>query len=155
MSDPIKPRLAQAIKEAMRARDTVRLGTLRLLQAAIQQKEVDERNELDEATVLAIVERQVKQRRESIEAFEKAGRTESAQKEQAELAVLQEFMPKAADPAEVTAVIDAAIAEVRQRGITGGAAMGQVMGIARAALAGRADMGAVSAQVRQKLADSQ
>lgn len=143
--------LSDSIKSAMRARDAVRLGTLRFLQAAIKQKEVDERRELSNDEVIAIIERQVKQRRESAAAFEEAGRIESADKEKAEIVVLQEFLPQAADTAEVSAVIDQAIADVTAQGLTGGAAMGRVMGIVKKALAGRADMSEVSAQVKQKL----
>lgn len=151
MSASLSVQLSDAIKTAMRARDTARLGTLRFLQAAIKQKEVDERRELSDEEVLAIVERQVKQRRESIAAFEEAGRLETADKEKAEVTVLQEFLPQQADEGEVTAIIDQAIADVTAQGVTGGAAMGRVMGIVKKALAGRADMSAVSAQVKQKL----
>lgn len=143
--------LSESIKVAMRARDAARLSALRLLQAAIKQKEVDERRELSDEDVISIVERQVKQRRESAAAFEQAGRTESAAKEQAEIEVLQEFLPQAADESEVTAVIEQAVADVTAQGVTGGAAMGRVMGIVKKALAGRADMSRVSALVKQKL----
>lgn len=151
MSTSLTTQISEAIKTAMRARDTARLGTLRMLQAAIKQKEVDERRELSSEDVIAIVERQVKQRRESALAFEQAGRTESADKEKAEIEVLQEFLPQAADESEVEAVIDQAIAEVNAQGVTGGAAMGRVMGSVKKALAGRADMSKVSALVKQKL----
>lgn len=151
MSVSLTDQLSDAIKSAMRARDTARLGTLRLLQAAIRQKEVDERREPGNEEIIAIVERQVKQRRESALAFEQAGRAESAEKEKAEIAVLQEFLPRAADPAEVAQVIERAIADVTAEGVTGGAAMGRVMGVVKKELAGRADMSEVSAQVRQKL----
>lgn len=152
MSSSLKQDLADNIKTAMKAKDSARLGTLRFLQAAVKQKEVDERRELTDAEILAIIEKQVKQRRESIAAFEKAGRTDTAAQEQAELAVLQEFLPKQAAPEEVSAVIDKAIAQVTSQGIEGPAAMGKVMGIVKAELAGRAEMGAISAQVKQKLA---
>src|SRR5690554_6111100 len=109
MSTSLTEQLSQAVKAAMRARDTDRLGTLRLLQAAIKQKELDERREMQHDEILAIIERQVKQRRESAAAFEQAGRTDSAEKEQAEIAVLQEFLPQAADEAEISAVIDQAV----------------------------------------------
>ena len=101
MSRSLKQDLADNIKTAMKAKESARLGTLRFLQAAVKQKEVDERRELTDAEILAIIEKQVKQRRESIAAFEKAGRTETAAQEQAELAVLQEFLPKQAAPEEV------------------------------------------------------
>lgn len=151
MGNALKTELADAVKAAMRARDSLRLGTLRLVQASVKQKEIDERRELDDAEVLAIIEKQVKQRRESIAAFQHAGRTESAEQEQAELVVLQEFLPQAATQEEVDATIDAAIAEVTSQGVIGAPAMGKVMALVKAALAGRADMSAVSAQVKSKL----
>lgn len=151
MSSTLKSRLSDAVKEAMRARDTPRLGTLRLLQAAIKQREVDERQELTDADITAIVEKQVKQRRESISAYEQAGRTETAEQEKAEIAVLQEFLPEAADPAEIDAAITAALEEVHAQGINGPAAMGKVMGLLKARLAGRADMAAISAQVKARI----
>lgn len=151
MGNSLKLQLAEAVKTAMRAKDTARLGTLRFLQAAVKQKEVDERRELSDADVTAIIEKQVKQRRESIAAFEQAGRTETAEQEKAELAVLQEFLPKAAEPAEVEAAIADAIAQVNGQGVTGAPAMGKVMAILKTALAGRADMSAVSAQVKARL----
>lgn len=152
MSNTLKPRLAEAVKDAMRAKNTARLGTLRFLLAAVKQKEVDERRELDDAAVTAIIEKQVKQRRESIAAFEQAGRTDTAAQEQAELAVLQEFLPQAASAEEVDAAIQAAMAEVAVQGLSGGPAMGKIMGLLKTRLAGRADMAAVSAQVKARLA---
>jgi uncharacterized protein YqeY len=152
MSRSLKQDLSDSIKTAMKAKETTRLGTLRFLQAAVKQKEVDERRELTDPEVLAIIEKQVKQRRESIAAFEKAGRAETVAQEQAELAVLQEFLPKQASPEEVSAIIEKAITSVTAQGIEGPAAMGKVMGIVKTELAGRADMSAVSAQVKQKLA---
>lgn len=151
MSQTLKDRISESVKTAMRARDTARLGTLRLLQAAIKQKEVDERTDLDDAAIIAIIEKQAKQRRESISAFTQAGRTESAAQEQAELAVLQEFLPQGASPEEIQAAIDAAIAQAHEQGASGPAAMGKIMASLKAALAGRADMSAVSAQVKQTL----
>ncbi len=151
MSNLLKPRLTDAVKTAMRAKDSARLGTLRFLQAAIKQKEVDERRDLDDAEIVAIIEKQVKQRRESIAAFEQAGRAETAQQEQNELLVLQEFLPRQADAEEIAAAIQAAIAEVTAQGVTGAPAMGKVMALLKAALAGRADMAAVSAQVKARL----
>ncbi|HEY9280354.1 MAG TPA: GatB/YqeY domain-containing protein [Eoetvoesiella sp.] len=151
MSNQLKPQLADAVKAAMRAKESARLGTLRFLQAAIKQKEVDERQDLDDAQITAIIEKQVKQRRESIAAFEKAGRIETAEQEKAELLVLQEFLPAQATPDEIDAAIQAAIAEVTGQGITGAPAMGKVMGILKSALAGRADMSALSALVKSRL----
>ena len=152
MSNTLKPQLADAVKAAMRAKESARLGTLRFLQAAIKQKEVDERCELDDAQVTAIIEKQVKQRRESIAAFEQAGRIDTAEQEKAELLVLQEFLPAQASTEEIDAAIQAAIAEVTAQGITGAPAMGKIMAILKSALAGRADMSAVSAQVKSRLA---
>lgn len=151
MSVALTTRLSEEIKTAMRERNSARLATLRLLQAAIKQVEVDERRELSDEDVIAIIQRQVKQRRESAAAFEQAGREESAQKEHAEIEVLQEFLPQAADPDEVARIIDQAIADVTAQGVTGGAAMGRVMGMVKKALAGRADMAEVSTLVREKL----
>ncbi len=147
----LKTRIADSIKDAMRAKATERLGTLRFLQAAIKQKEIDERVELSDAEVTAIIEKQVKQRRESIAAFEQAGRTETAAAETAELAVLKEFLPEAATAEEVSAAIDAAVAEVHAQGVTGAPAMGKVMAILKQALAGRTEMSALSGQVKAKL----
>jgi uncharacterized protein YqeY len=152
MSNPtLKDTLSAAIKDAMRAKATARLATLRFLSAAVKQKEVDERRELSDAEITAIVEKQVKQRRESIAAFEQAGRTETAEQEKAELAVLQEFLPQAATPQEIDAAIAAAISEVTGQGVTGPAAMGKIMAILKPALAGKADMSAVSQQVKSRL----
>jgi uncharacterized protein YqeY len=150
MSD-LKLRLANAVKDAMRAKASERLSTLRFLQAAIKQREVDERKELSDPEVVAIIEKQVKQRKESIAAFEQAGRTETAAQETAEMAVLKEFLPQAASEADIAAAIDAALAEVHAQGVTGAPAMGKVMAILKQALAGRADMSALSAQVKAKL----
>lgn len=151
MSTSLKTRIADDIKTAMRAKDTARLGTLRFLSAALKQKEVDERRELSDAEITAIIEKQVKQRRESIAAFEQAGRTESADQEKAELAVLQEFLPQAASSDEVAAVVDKALAEVAAQGVSGPAAMGRAMAIVKPALAGRADMAEVSKLLKAKL----
>jgi len=136
----------------MRAKDSARLGTLRFLQAAIKQKTIDERRELSDADVTAIVEKQVKQRRESIAAFEQAGRTESAAQEKAELAVLQEFLPQAAPEEEVAAAIDAAVAQALAQGASGAPAMGKVMAALKQSLAGRADMAELSRRVKDRLA---
>jgi uncharacterized protein YqeY len=147
----LKIRIADAVKDAMRAKAAERLGTLRFLQAAIKQREIDERKELSDAEVTAIIEKQIKQRRESIAAFEQAGRVETAAQETAEMAILKEFLPQAATQAEVVGAIDAALAEVAAQGISGAPAMGKVMAILKLALAGRADMSALSAQVKAKL----
>lgn len=147
----LKLRLSDATKDAMRAKDSARLTTLRMLSAAIKQKEVDERIELDDAAVTAIVEKQVKQRRESATAFDAAGRSESAAQERAEILVLQEFLPQAASPEQIQAAVDAAIAEVQAQGVTGAPAMGKVMALVKQALAGRADMTEVSKDVKARL----
>jgi uncharacterized protein len=151
MSSMLKPQLADAIKAAMRAKEAARLSTLRLLHAAIRQKEIDDRRELDDTEITSIIEKQVKQRRESIAAFEHAGRTETAEQEKAELVVLQEFLPQPATVQEVEAAIQAAIAQVTNQGITGAPAMGKVMALLKTTLAGRAEMSAVSKQVKAQL----
>jgi len=147
----LKIRISEAVKDAMRAKASERLGTLRFLQAAIKQREVDERKELSDAEVTAIIEKQIKQRRESIAAFEQAGRVETAAQETAEMVILKEFLPHAASPAEVATAIDAALAEVAAQGISGAPAMGKVMALLKLSLAGRADMSTLSAQVKAKL----
>ncbi len=151
MSTSLKTRLSDDIKTAMRARDSARLGTLRLLQAAIKQIEVDKRIELADDDIISIIEKQAKQRRESITAFEQAGRTESAQQEQAELEILQGYLPAQADPEEINAVLDAAIAHAQAEGAQGPAIMGKAMAQIKAKLAGRADMATVSALLKQKI----
>lgn len=152
MSDStLKIRLSDEMKNAMRAKDAPRLGTLRLVLAAIKQKEVDERRDLSDADIVAILEKQVKQRRESILAYEQAGRTETAEQEKAEIVVLQEFLPQGADPAEIQAVIDEAVAEVAAQGVSGAPAMGKAMAIIKPKLAGRADMSEVSKLLSARL----
>jgi uncharacterized protein len=148
----LKDTLSAQVKDAMRAKDSARLTTLRFLLASVKQKEVDERRDVSDAEITAIIEKQVKQRRESIAAFEQAGRTETAEQEKAELAILQEFLPKAATQAEIDAAVDAAIAEVSASGVTGAPAMGKIMAILKPALAGKADLSAVSQQVKARLA---
>lgn len=152
MSDStLKTRLSDEMKQAMRAKDAPRLGTLRFVLAAIKQKEVDERRDLSDDDIVAILEKQVKQRRESIAAYEQAGRSETADQEKAEITVLQEFLPAAADQAEIQAVIDAAVAEVADQGVTGAPAMGKAMAIIKPKLAGRAEMSEVSKLLSAKL----
>jgi len=147
----LKETITEQVKVAMRARDSARLATLRFLQAAIKQKEIDERKDLVDSDVLTIIEKQIKQRRESIAAFEQAGRTETADQEKAEVVVLQEFLPQAASDAEVEAVITAAIEQARADGAQGPAVMGKVMASLKLALAGRAEMSQVSQRVKAKL----
>jgi uncharacterized protein len=143
--------ISEAVKTAMRAKDSARLTTLRFLQAAIKQREIDDRKALSDTEVMAIIEKQIKQRRESIAAYEKAGRAETAAQETAEIVVLQEFLPQAASEQEVLAVIEAAIEEARASGAQGPAVMGKVMATVKQALAGRAEIAAVSQQVKAKL----
>jgi hypothetical protein len=152
MSAGLASRITEAVKSAMRAHDSTRLSTLRLLQAAIKQKAVDERIEPDDAAILAIIEKQAKQRRESITAYAAAGRPEHVAQEQSELDILKEFLPQAASAEEVAQAIEAAIQQAQAKGLQGGAAMGAIMGQLKSALAGRVDMAAVSAQVRKRLA---
>jgi uncharacterized protein YqeY len=152
MSSSLGSRITDAVKGAMRAHDSTRLSTLRLLQAAIKQKMVDERIDPDDAAILAIIEKQAKQRRESIAAFESAGRPDNAAQERAELDILREFLPQAATAEEISAAIEAALQQVQAKGLQGGAAMGAIMGQLKSGLAGRADMSAVSAQVKARLA---
>ncbi len=147
----LKIRISDSVKDAMRAKAADRLGTLRFLQAAIKQREVDERKELSDAEVTAIIEKQIKQRRESITAFEQAGRVETAAQETAEMVILKEFLPQAATPDEVATAMDAALAEVAAQGVTGAPAMGKVMALLKQSLAGRAEMSTLSAQVKAKL----
>ena len=136
------------MKTAMRAKDSARLSAVRLLLAAMKQKEVDERVELTDADVLAILEKMIKQRRESIAQFEKASRQDLADKEKAEIEVLSAYLPQKMSDAELSAAISAAVSETGASGIKD---MGKVMALLKPRLAGRADMGSVSAQVKAKL----
>jgi uncharacterized protein YqeY len=136
------------MKAAMRAKDAARLGTVRLILAALKQKEVDERVTLSDADVVSIIEKMIKQRRESIAQFEKAARTDLADVEKFELGVLSAYLPQQMSDAEVDAAVAAAIA---QSGAAGIKDMGKVMAILKPGLAGRADMGKVSALVKNKL----
>ena len=145
----LKERITDDMKAAMRAKDSERLGAIRLLTAAIKQKEVDERVELDDAAVVGIVDKLLKQRKDSIEAFEKAGRQDLADKEKAEVAVLQAYLPARLSADEVKAEVQAIVAEL---GAKGPGDMGKVMGAVKQRLAGKADMGQVSAAVKAALA---
>ncbi|MDH5300221.1 MAG: GatB/YqeY domain-containing protein [Gammaproteobacteria bacterium] len=149
MSDSLKTRLQEDVKNAMRAKDKDRLGTLRLITAAIKQREVDERIELNDEQVLSVLEKMVKQRREAISQYESAGRTDLADKEASEIAIIGEFLPEPASDAEIDQAISEAIAATGANGIKD---MGKVMGILQTKLKGRADMGAISGKVRSKLA---
>ena len=150
----LKDQITEDMKTAMRAKDSARLGTIRLLQAAMKQKEVDERITLDDAAVIAIVDKLVKQRKDSIEAFQKAARQDLVDQEQAELLVLQAYLPARLSADEVATEVRAIVAELGAelgRGV-GPADMGKVMGAVKQKLAGRADMGQVSAAVKAALA---
>lgn len=144
----LKARITEDMKAAMRAGEKERLGTIRMLQAAIKQREVDERITLDDSQVIAVLEKMVKQRRESITQFEAGGRADLVAKETAELQLLQGYLPAQLSPAELDALIDAAIA---QTGATTIKDMGKVMGIVKTGAAGRADMGAVGARIKARL----
>ena len=145
----LKDQITEDMKNAMRAKDSERLGTIRLLLAALKQKEVDERVVLDDAAVVAIVDKLIKQRKDSIEAFQKAERKDLADKEAAELLVLQAYLPARLSVEEVTAAVKAIVAEL---GASGPGDMGKVMAAVKAKLAGKADMGQVSAAVKAALA---
>jgi uncharacterized protein YqeY len=145
----LKDQITEDMKTAMRAKDSERLGTIRLLLAALKQKEVDERVVLDDAAVIAIVDKLIKQRKDSLEAFQKAERKDLADKEAAELVVLQAYLPARLSADEVAAAVKAIVAEL---GASGPGDMGKVMGAVKAKLAGKADMGQVSAAVKAALA---
>jgi uncharacterized protein len=136
------------MKAAMRARDAARLSTVRLLLAAIKQREVDERIELDDAQVLSVIEKMIKQRRESIAQFEKAARNDLADVEKAEIEVLSGYMPAQLSDADVQKEVQAAIAETGASGVKD---MGKVMAALKSRLAGKADMGKVSGLVKSRL----
>ena len=144
----LKAQITEDMKTAMRAKDSVRLGTIRLLQAAMKQKEVDERVELDDAAIIAIVDKLIKQRKDSIAAYETANRQDLADVEKAEIEVLKVYLPERMSEAEITAAVQAIVAEV---GATGPGDMGKVMGKVNSTLAGKADMGLVSAAVKAAL----
>ena len=145
----LKAKITEDMKAAMRAKEAARLSTIRLLLAAIKQKEVDERVELTDADVVAIIDKMIKQRRESIAQFDAGGRSDLSAAEQAEIVVLQQYMPERLSDAEIDRRIDAAMARA---GVSGPAAMGKVMGALKSELAGRADMTQVAARVKAKLA---
>ena len=147
----LKDRIGAETKDAMRARDAARLSTLRLLLAAIKQREVDERKALSDAEVVAVIDKMVRQRRESIAQFDAGHRPDLAEAERAEIAILQTFLPQALSEAEIDAAIDEALAAARAAGGADPALMGKVMGALKPKLAGRADMAQVSAKVKSRL----
>jgi len=145
----LKARITEDMKNAMRAKEAARLSAIRLLLAAMKQREVDERIELSDADILGIVEKMIKQRRESIVQYEKGGRADLVEAENFEVGVLAAYLPQQLGEAEVAALVDAAIAETGAKAMPD---MGKLMAVLKPKLAGRADMGKVSALVRSKLA---
>jgi hypothetical protein len=145
----LKARITDEVKVAMKARDAQRLSALRLLTAAIKQREVDERIELDDAQVLGVIEKMIKQRRDSIQQFQAGGRPDLATQEQFEIDLLSVYLPQQASAAEIDAIVVAAINATGAKSMTD---MGKVMAQVKSQLAGRADIGQVSAQVKAKLA---
>jgi uncharacterized protein len=144
----LKVRIQDDVKAAMRSKDKDRLGTLRLITAAIKQKEVDERIDMDDAAIISVLEKMVKQRKDSISQYTQAGRDDLAAKEQIELELIQTYLPEQMSEAEITAVIDKAIADT---GASSMKDMGKLMGIIKPQVAGKADMGLVSKLVKSKL----
>ncbi|MET0027664.1 MAG: GatB/YqeY domain-containing protein [Candidatus Thiodiazotropha sp.] len=145
----LKQRIQDDVKVAMKAKDKARLSTLRLITAEIKQREVDTRTELDESQVLAILDKMIKQRRDSATQYQDAGRTELADQERSEIAIIETYLPAALSAAEIDAMIAEAIASA---GASGMQDMGKVMGLLKPRMQGRADMGQVSGLVKQKLA---
>jgi uncharacterized protein YqeY len=145
---PLREQLNEDIKTAMKARDQEKLNALRLLLSAVKQREVDERITLDDAGVIATIEKMMKQRKDSISQYEKAQRQDLADKEKYEISILEAYMPRQLPESEVKAIIDAAVAST---GAKGPADMGKVMGVVKPQLAGKADMGKVSALVKARL----
>jgi uncharacterized protein YqeY len=147
-SPTLRDRITEDMKSAMRAKDAPRLSAIRMLQAAIKQKEVDERLTVDDAAVMSIVEKLIKQRKDSIEQFAKAGRNDLVEKEKAELDLLSGYLPQQMSDAELEVAVNAAIAD---SGAAGPQGMGKVMAVLKPRIAGRADMGKASAMVKQRL----
>jgi uncharacterized protein YqeY len=147
-ASPLKTRISDDMKSAMKAGEKERLGTIRLILSAIKQQEVDSRKDLQDEDILAILDKMSKQRRESIDQYEKAGRDDLAGKEKAELKILQTYLPSQLDDEAITALIDEAIEATGAEAMKD---MGKVMGILKPKMQGRADMAAVSAQVKSRL----
>jgi uncharacterized protein YqeY len=145
----LKTRITEAVKAAMRAQDKPRRDAIRLIQAEIKRIEVDERIELDDARVLAVLDKMLKQRRDSIQQFEKAARQDLIDIEAAEVAVIQDFLPRALEPAEIDALVDAVL---RESGASEMKDMGKVMALLKPQVQGRADMGMVSQRIKARLA---
>jgi uncharacterized protein YqeY len=145
----LKARITEDMKSALRARETARLSAVRLLLAAIKQREVDERRELSDADVVAVIDKMLKQRRDSISQYDAAGRTDLADAERFEVTILQDYMPQGLSQDEIVAAVAAAVTE---SGAAGPQDMGRIMAILKPKLAGRADMAAVSQLVKAQLA---
>ena len=148
MADSLKEQITADMKDAMRAKDKDSLGTIRLIQAAIKQREVDERIELDDSQVLAVLDKMVKQRRDSITQYRDAGREELAAKEEAEISIIQKYLPAALSEAEIDTLIEEAIGSSGAQSMQD---MGKVMAQLKPKLQGRADMGSVSARIKARL----
>ena len=149
MASELKTRIQEDVKTAMRAKDKVRLGTLRMVTAALKQREVDERIELDDQATLEVLTRLVKQRKDSIEQYQSAGRDDLADKEQSELALIETYLPQALSDSELGALLDEAL---RETGAASMKDMGKVMAWLKPKVQGRADMGALSGAVKGRLA---
>ncbi|MDH5257957.1 MAG: GatB/YqeY domain-containing protein [Gammaproteobacteria bacterium] len=148
MSESLKSDIQSAMKDAMRAKEKVRLGVIRLIMAAIKQREVDERIELDDEQIMLVIDKMMKQRRESISQFDAAGRDDLSDVEKGELEILQTFMPEPLSSEEVAAMIEKAVADT---GASSMKDMGKVMGLVRPQAQGKADMGVVSKIIKEKL----
>jgi uncharacterized protein YqeY len=148
MSNSLKEQITEAMKDAMRSKEKERLGTIRLILSEVKRIEVDERIDIDDARLLAVLDKMVKQRRDSISQFEQAGRQELADKEQTEIVVIQDFLPQPLSEVELAAMIDDTIASVGAESMKD---MGKVMGIIKPQIQGRADAGVVSGMIKAKL----
>jgi len=148
---PLKDRITDDMKDAMRAKAASRLSTIRLLLAAIKQREVDERRTLSDPDVVTVIDRMIKQRKDSIAQFDAGNRPDLANAERAEIAILEAYLPKRMSDAEIDAAVERAIADARAAGASGPALMGKVMAALKPQLSGRADMAQVSAKVKARL----
>jgi uncharacterized protein len=148
MQPSLKNRIQEDMKTAMRAKDSARLGVIRLILAAIKQREVDERIELDDTQVLAVLDKMLKQRRDSIDQYGKAGRQDLVDQEEFEVGVINAYLPPQLDAAELSALIEQAIVETGAQSMKD---MGKIMGMLRPRIQGRADIGEVSARIRNRL----
>ncbi len=144
----LKQQISEDMKNAMRAKDSVRLGAIRLLQAAIKQREVDERIDLDDTAVIAVIEKMLKQRRDSIAAYESANRTDLADVEKFEVSVLQTYLPQQLTEEEIKAILEKVVADTGAEGVKD---MGKVMAAIKSLVAGKADMGKISGLIKARL----